>query len=230
MSEIIDKPDNFLAPRITEKLQNIVKSAVKQMPKNATNIRLIEGYRQSIGAFGTHSCWTEVDAVYKDDDGNEVGRVKTIDKIGGWQYSDPANYILYHMGLYKPYNKDNLKSIKARYEWDLNIGTIFPINHIYSTRYLMDLMVKEAIWSTTAVALNLILDYNSKEYKSKDYRIRLGKFITEPLSEHDAVMLYFDIHTELIKNGIEVFNFFDMKKEDKEKLKHWDWKGYNIKF
>lgn len=224
MSEIINKPDKFIAKWNTEKIQNIVKSAVEQMPEEATNIRLIEGYRQSIGIFGTCNCWTEVEAVYENDEGHEVGRVKTIDKIGGWQYNDPANYVLYHMGLYKPYSEDNLKSIKAIYETDVNNGSLLPINEIYTNQYLMDLKVKETIWSTTTVDLNLILDYNSHIWRSKDYRVKLGNFITEPLSEYDAYFLFVNTFDVLLENGIEVFTFFDMKSEDKEKLKHWRWR------
>lgn len=227
MSEIINKYDKFLVHWKTEKIQNIVKSAVEQMPENATNIRLVEGYRHSVGVFGTHNCWTEVEAVYKDDEGHEVRRVRTIDKHGGWQYSDPANYVLYHMGLYKPYSDDNLKSIKARYESDLNHGTLFPINEIYSNQYLMDLKVKEAIYTTTAVALHFKLHTKetSRYYRNGKYIIKLGNFETEPLSEHDAYFLFTRTFDVLMENGIKVFTFFDMSKEDKQNLnKGWVWR------
>ena len=213
----------------TEKIQNIVNSAVEQMPKEATNIRLIEGYRHSVGAFGTHNCWTEVEAVYKDDDGHEVGRVRTIDKIGGWQFSDPANYVLYHMGLYKPYSAKDLRSIKSTYESDLNHNLCYPINEIYSNEYLMDLKVKEAIFSAVAVCLTFKLDYESDEFGSRwtkpcDYRIKLGNFETEPMTEHDAYFLFVNTFDQLIENGIKVFTRFDMKPEHKKRLEHWRWR------
>lgn len=219
----------------TEKIQNIVKTAVEQMPEDATHIRLIDDYRHSVGAFGTHSCWTEVEAVYKDDDDNVVSRTKHIDKLGGWEYRDPANYVLYHMGLYKPFNDDNLKSIKGRYEWDLNHGSLYPINEIYSNEYLMDLKVKEMIWETDEVDLIFKLDYDSDVWGTKwtkpcDYRIILGDFETEPLSEHDAYFLYTNTFDKLIENGIKVNEKFDMKEEHKQRLSHWRWDNHNISF
>lgn len=214
----------------TQKLENIVSTAVKQMAqfKEATNIKLLEGYRHKIGAFGTHNCWTEVEAVYKNDDGKEVGRVKTIDRIGGWQYSDPSNYILYQMGLYKPYNTDDLKSIKQRYESDLNMGHIYPINEIYSNQYLMDLKVKESIFTTTEVNLTFKLDYDSDLWGTKwtkpcDYRIILDDFVTEPLTEYDAYFLFIKTYEQLTENGLIVNVDFDMKEEHKQRLTHWRW-------
>lgn len=213
----------------TEKIENIVKTAVEQMPAEATNIRLIEGYRHSVGAFGTHNCWTEVEAVYKDDEGHEVGRVRTIDKHGGWQYSNPANYVLYHMGLYKPYSDDNLKHIKQNYDGDLNRGSIYPINEIYSNEYLMDLKVKEMIFTTDKVDLTFKLDYDSDLWGTKwtkpcDYRIILNGFETEPLSEYDAYFLFVNTFDMLLENGVKVNTNFDMLEEHKNRLKHWGWR------
>ena len=225
----IRKNRNRLRIWNTKKIENIVKSAVEQMPENATNIRLIEGFRHSIGAFGTHNCWTEVEAVYKDKNGHEVGRVKTIDKHGGWQYSNPANYILYHMGLYKPYSVDDYKHIKQNYESDLNMGAIYPINEIYSNEYLMDLKVEEAIFTTAEVDLTFKLDYDSDMWGTKwtkpaDYRVILNDFITEPLSEHDAYFLFTNTFDKLIENGVKVNTNFDMREEHKKRLKHWRWR------
>lgn len=215
--------------RHTEKIKNIVNSAVEQMPENATNIILIEGFRHSIGAFGTHNNWTEVEAVYKDENGHEVGRVRTIDKVGGWQYSNPANYILYHMGLYEPYSEDNYKHIKQNYEGDLNRGAIYPINEIYSNEYLMDLKVTESIFTTDEVDLTFKLDYDSDMWgtrwtKPADYRVILNDFITEPLSEHDAYFLFTNTFDKLIENGVKVNTNFDMREEHKKRLKHWRWR------
>ena len=219
----------WVRERKTSKIIRIVKSAVEQMPENATNIRLIEGHRHSVGAFGTPHCWTEVEAVYKDDDGHEVGRVRTIDKVGGWKYTHPANYVLYCMGLYVPYSEKNLRELKQHYECDLNDGFIYPINEIYSNEYLMDLKVKEAIFTTDKVNLTFKLDYNSDIWGSKwtkpcDYRIILDDFETEPLSEHDAYFLFTDTFDKLIENGIAVETHFEMKDEHKKRLDHWRWR------
>ena len=224
----------------TQKIQNIVKTSIEQMPKEATNIRLVDDYRQSVGLFGTYSCWTEVEAVYKDDDGHEVGRVKTIDKIGGWQYCDPANYILYTMGLYRPYSEDNLKQIKAVYEGDLNSGACYPINNIYSSEYLVDLECKEAIFTTTDVDLSFILDYDYFENrtdmpfarddrkKRASFKIKIaynGKtYCTEHKGEWDAYRIFNKVYKTLTENGVNVNVNYDMSAEDKRVfLGHYVW-------
>lgn len=221
-----------LKQRTTDKIENIVKSAVEQMPENATNIRLIEGYRRSIGAFGTTSCWTEVEAVYKDDDGHEVGRVKTIDKIGGWQYSEPANYILYHMGLYKPYNQDNLETIKGRYEWDLDHDMIYPINNIVSETYKIR-AIKDRILSEEdgRVTLTFVMDYDHVEngfnpnvrYNKKEYSVKPRiSYKDEVYTGADCKwstgvsILLHELYDEFQQHGIDVTVDYDMLDEDWE--------------
>lgn len=219
----------WLKERTTEKIKKIVATAIDKMPHDATNIRLVEGYRHSVGALGTHNSWTEVEAIYKNDEGEVVGRERTIDKHGGWQYSNPANYVLYSFDLFVPYDDNDLKHMKQCYEDDLNRGAIYPINNVYSSEYLMAMKVKEMICEEEEVDLTFKLDYESDIWGTKftkpcDYRIILGDFITEPLSEYNAYYLFVNTFDELVDNGIKVNAHIEMKEEHKKRLDHWRWR------
>ena len=156
-----------LKQSLTDKIENIVNNAIQKMPENATHITLIEGYRQasSGGFLKVTNCWTEVDAIYKDKNEHEITRIQTIGK-GGWQYSEPANYILYHMGLHKPYNTEKLRTIKARYDWDLDHNRIYPIKKIISDNYKIRNIVNNIIQENNTdnnVNLTFVLDYDYME-------------------------------------------------------------------
>lgn len=223
----------------TEKIEKIVKSAIEQMPEEATNIQLIEGYRHSAGALGTHSNWTEVEAVYKDDNGDEIGRIRTIDKHGGWEYSDPANYVLYCMGLYKPYSKDNLTSIRARYEDNLDNNFIYPIKNIVSDIYKLRSIVNEIIANneTNEVTLTYVVDYDYLENHFKKNRGKMAHeyAIKSRITYNDVcftfkhcrnffknTMILEEVSDKLKEVGINVIVDYDMKEEDWEfTTSHW---------
>lgn len=231
-----------LKQHTTDKIENIVKTAIEQMPSEATNIRLIEGYRQSSSGYPLFvtNCWTEVDAIYKDNTGHEITRIPTIDKVGGWQYSEPANYILYNMGLHQPINKDKLKTIKSRYEWQLDHDMIYPIHNVtsdaYNIRNLVDKIIKDN--NKPEVVLTFVLDYNYFEngfgknvkYDKREYCIK-SRITTEDITYtsqdcrnfFDNTILLEECYHKLKEHGICVLVDYDMENNDWEFItSHWN--------
>lgn len=230
----------------TETIENIIKTAKENMPKEATHMKIYDGDRCYINEFGILTHYTGTDCVYYNDNMSEYGFYEKvghleINNCGSWEESYSANYVLYNEGLYRPYSDENLKSIKGRYEIMLDYGIIYPINGLYSDEYKCKMFCKNIIENhkDSLVKLIFVQDYDYCENRedrlkgNKEYSIR-AKIVCdglEYLSDCDwdtGIWIMLDqAKTELVKNGVSnVVVEYDMTDEDMERLtRHHNWGG-----
>ena len=216
--------------RTTEKIMSMVDEAINNKPNHTVDIRFVENYHHSVGAFGTHNCWTAIDCIYTNQNGETIKRIEAL-KHGDWNDSDMGNYILYNRGYHAPNELDSLgclKKIKNTYDTNLNYGIIDPIDNLYSTTYTMKLICDEIIENNLDdIVLTFILDYDYAEnrtdmkWKKKEYsfqcQITYGdkQYTTDYLWDTNAHMLMGKIYNKLIDHVNHLIISYDMLDDDR---------------
>lgn len=221
--------------RMTNKIKKLVEEAKAKMPEDAVNMRLYEEFHTTMGPLQTYCNRTSIDCAYFDDEGKVISR-KEIARIGTWQISEPANYILYNQGLWKPYEYDRgekLKTIRQRYETLLNFNSIYPIDGLTSPEYdckkFCDRILKGD--KNDTLHLTFILDYDFAEnrtdmkFNKKEYSIKgKVKYGSEELEiphmwATEVHMIYGRMITKLNEGGFDdILIHYDMKSEDRKKI------------
>lgn len=226
---------------MNDRIEKTLKKAKELKPSDCTHIKIVQGERCGINDMGRLTSWYATDCIYFNKD-NEVIKREEIFSLGDRDYVDIENYILYDEGLYKPYSKENLKSIRRTYEKFLDYGMLEPINNLYSYEYECKMIIKEIIKNhkKSEVRFKFFMDYEFAENRwekhlkgNKNYAVK-GIIECDDLyyeSDYDMdtmIWMMFDkAITELKNNYVENISIsYDMKYEDEEMIiKRHNWGG-----